>query len=186
MLTRPIQGDPTTLHFIDVHTVAAWAYKTCILADLASSRLLGALPFRWLGQRQYPPDDVVVTLAAYGGVRYQQFACSKPVHYKVRSRSTGELDLNAYLITIGIGHLVFQVFGHQIRNVVDLAPTDWKRSHSRILWPPPPSVKWPPLRTLDDEKLFRFAGTAQATKQERSEAQWRYAPRSKPANTRAA
>lgn len=186
LLTRPIQGDPTTLHFMDVHTIAAWAYKTCILADLASSRLLGALPFRWLGQRQHPPDDVVVTLAVYGGVRYPQFACSKPVHYRVSSRSTGELDLNAYLITIGIGHLVFQVFGHHIRNVVDLAPTDWKRSYSRILWPPPPSVKWPPLRTLDDEKLFRFAGTAQATKQERSEAQWRYAPPSKPADTGAA
>lgn len=178
LLTRPIQGDPTTLHFMEVHTVATWAYKTCILADLASTRLLAALPFRWFGQRRHPPQDVVVTLAVYGGVRYPQFAVSKPVHYKLRSRSTGELDVNAYLITIGIGHLVFQVFGHQIRGAVDLAPSDWKRDYSRVVWPPPASAKWPALRMLDDEKLFKFAGTAQATAQERSEAKWRYAPRS--------
>jgi hypothetical protein len=186
LLTRPIQGNPTTLHFMDIHTVATWAYKTCVLVDLASTRLLTALPFRWLGQRRHPPMDVVVTLASYGGVRYPQFACSKLVNYKIRSASTGELDLNAYSITIGIGHLVFQVFGHHVRGVVDLSPSDWKRDYSQIIWPPPGSVRWPPLRTLDDERLFRFAGTAQATAQERSEAKWRYAPRDKSANTRAA
>jgi hypothetical protein len=186
LLTRPIQGDPRNFHFIDVHTVATWAYKTCILADLASTRLLTALPFRWLGQRRYPPKDVVVTLASYGGVRYPQFACSKPENYKIRSASTGEMDLNAYSITIGIGHLVFQVFGHHVRGVVDLSPSDWKRDYSRVIWPPPGSVRWPPPRTLDDERLFHFAGTAQATAQERSEANWRYVPRAKPPNTRAA
>jgi hypothetical protein len=178
LLTRPIQGDPTTLHFLDVQTAATWAYKTCILADLASSHLLAALPFRWLGQRRHPPPDVVITLATYGGVRYPQFALSRPVHYRIRSGSTGKMDLNAYLITIGIGHLVFQVFGHHIRGAIDLSPSDWKRDYSRVIWPPPGSTRWPAPRALDDEKFFRFAGTAQATAQERGEAKWRYPPRS--------
>jgi hypothetical protein len=66
-LTRPIQGDPKNLRFAEIETVAAWAYKTCVLADLASTRLLGALAFRWLGQRQRPPAETVITMAAYGG-----------------------------------------------------------------------------------------------------------------------
>lgn len=183
LLSRPIQGDPTTLHFMDVHTAATWAYKTCILADLASTRQLAALPFRGLSQRGHPPKEVVVMLAAYGGARYPQFACSKPVRYQVKSDAIGEFDLNAYVITIGIGHLVFQVFGHYIRGAMDLSPADWKRDYSQVIWPPPGSVRWPPRRMLDDKKLFHFAGTAQATPQERSEATWRY---DKPSNSQAA
>lgn len=178
LLTRPIQGDPTSFHFIDVLTVASWAYKTCILADLASNRVLAALPFHWLGQRRRPPDDVVVTVAAYGGVRYPQFLYSMPVRYRLSSTLAGEQHIDAYLITIGIGHLVFQVFGHHIRGVADLSPSDWKRAYSSVIWPAPDSFRWPPMRTLNDDKLFRFAGTAQATAQERSEAVWRYSPRS--------
>ncbi|HET6999210.1 MAG TPA: hypothetical protein VFI03_11525 [Solirubrobacterales bacterium] len=184
LLTRPIQGDPTTLHFMDVHTIATWAYKTCIMADLASSRLLGALPFRWLGQHRYPPLDAVIVMASYGGVRYPQFALSMPVHYKVQS-DNGGFDLRAYSITVGIGHLVFQVFGHHIRGAMDLTPSDWKRDYSQVLWPPPASVRWPPLRTLDDANLFRFAGTTEATAEERSEAIWRYPARSSPEGTEA-
>ena len=179
LLSRPIQGNPRTFHQMDVHTVATWAYKTCILADLASSRVLTPLPFRWLCQRRHPPREVVVTMASYGGVRYPQFALSRPVQYKVQSDVIGNFDLNAYLITISIGHLVFQVFGHHVRRAMDLVPSDWKRDYSQIIWPAPASVRWPPIRMLDDAGLFRFAGTSQANAQERGEATWRYSPRSR-------
>lgn len=177
LLSRPIQGNPKTFQFMDVHTVATWAYKTCILADLASTRVLTPLSFRWLHQRRHPPPDVVVTMACYGGVRYPQFALSRPVRYEVESDAYGKFNLNAYLITISIGHLVFQVFGHHIRGAVDLSPSDWKRDYSQRLWPAPGYVRWPPMRPLNDAKLFEFAGTAQATEQERSEAIWRYPQR---------
>lgn len=106
---------------MDAHTVASWAYKTCILADLASTRLLAALPFRWLCQRRYPPEDVVVTMASYGGCAVSTIRAldARALQGSVTPRENW--TPNAYLITIGIGHLVFQVFGHHIRRAVDLA-----------------------------------------------------------------
>ncbi len=177
LLTRPIQGDPARFHLVDVTTIATWAYKTCILADLASSRLLAAMPYRWLCQRRPPPKDVVVTMGAYGSARYPQFALSTPVDYKVERGSAGPVDLSAYLITISIGHLVLQVFGHHIRNAVDLSPSDWKRDYSRVIWPSQASASWPPARMLDDDELFRFAGTVPPTADERAAAIWRYPSR---------
>lgn len=158
LLTRPIQGDPTTFYFADVFTVANWAYKTCILFDLAATNLLGPLGFHWLYQRRCPPPGTVVTMAAYGSARFPQYGSSSPVHYTVETRGQ-RFDLNGYLLTISIGHLVFQVFGHHIDRVVDLIPRDWKRDYCKVVWPAPGAVRWPPLRSLNDEQLFRFAGS---------------------------
>jgi len=157
LLTRPIQGDPKTFQFMDVWTVATWAYKTCILADLAGTKLLGPRGFSWLHAWRFPPPGVVVTMAANGGPRFPQYGASVPVNYKVETGGGRTFDLNAYVLTIGIGHLVFQVFGHHIDEVIDLVPKNWKRDYSRIIWPAPGLVRWPPARHLDNKKLFEFA-----------------------------
>jgi hypothetical protein len=174
LLTRPIQGDPKIFRFVDVHTVANWAYKTCAMADLASTGVLGPVSFRWLGQRRRPPHGVIVTMAAYGGVRYPQYAFATPVTYRVRSDSGIDQEVRAYLITVSIGHLVFQVFGHHIQGTADLTPSDWKRDCARVIWPPPPSVRWPPPKMLDDQALFRFAGTEEPDAEDRANAIVRY------------
>lgn len=173
LLTRPIQGDPKTFRFMDVWTVATWAYKTCILADLAGTKLLGPRGFRWLHTWQCPPRDVVVTMAAYGGPRFPQYGSSVPVHYKVETGSGQKFDLDAYVLTIGIGHLVFQVFGHHIEQAVDLVPKDWKREYCEVIWPAPGSVRWPPPRHLDDEKLFEFAESKFPSHESMRKAEWK-------------
>jgi hypothetical protein len=61
------------------------------------------------------------------------------------------------LLTIGVGHVVFQVFGHHFEAVVDLRPTNWKRDATCLIWPKPDNpVRWPPRVHLTDKTLFEF------------------------------
>jgi hypothetical protein len=181
LLSRPIQGNPKTFHFMDVHTIATWAYKTCILADLASTRVLTPLSFRWLHQRRHPPPDVVVTMACYGEVRYPQFALSRPVQYKVDSGTTGKFDLNAYLITISIGHPCLSGFrpSHPRSRRPPAVGLETGLHADTLAAPSIRSVRWPPMRLLNDAKLFEFAGTAEASASERNNAIWRYPRRTR-------
>lgn len=174
LLTRPIQGNPKTFHFAEVGIVASWAYKTCILADLAGTKLLGPLGFRWLYERRRPPKGVVVTMAVNGGPRFPQYGVSVPAHYTIETGQGEKHDLDSYLLTIGIGHLVFQVFGHHMKQVVDLVPKDWKRDYCRIIWPPPGSVRWPPPKALNEEQLFQFSGTEFPSRESMRKAEWRH------------
>jgi hypothetical protein len=57
----------------------------------------------------------------------------------------------------GHGHIVFQIFGHGIRNVVGLRPKNWKERYVSVIWPDIEApLPWPPFDQLTDEELQRF------------------------------
>jgi hypothetical protein len=67
-----------------------------------------------------------VTLAAYGGVQYLQFAFSTPATHLDRSDSgIGQRSARIWSRSTS-GIWCSQVFGHNIRGTVDLTPSDWK------------------------------------------------------------
>jgi hypothetical protein len=112
-------------------------------------------------------------MAAYGSPRFPQFGLSTPVQYEVEQGNGRRRNLNAYLLTVSIGHLVFQVFGHHIEQVIDLVPRDWKRDYSAVIWPDPGWARWPPAKHLDDKKLFDFSGTKFPTHESMRKAHWK-------------
>jgi hypothetical protein len=174
LLSAPIRGNPRTFRFLEVHTIAAWAYKTCLLASLTSSQLMGPLGFRWLQRSGCPPSGVVITIAAYGGPRFAQYGAFTPVEYSFQIGQEPRKQICGYQLTIGIGHLVFQTFGHHIQGVVDLTPSNWKKEYSTVVWPPPDELKWPPSKALDDNGLFAFAGGEMPNQEQQRHATWKH------------
>lgn len=158
LLTRPIQGDPVTLRGDSLLTAATWAYKTALMADLATGgqTRVGPLTHQYLYRYRQPPASVVVLIACYGSARYPLYASAQRPEMEVQVGLRDPVKHHAYLLTISAGHLAFQVFGHHLPQVIHLRPTSWKRNVSRIIWPQPQSVRWPPPVPLNDKTLFRF------------------------------
>jgi hypothetical protein len=162
ILTRPIQGDPITLKGNALTKVASWVYLKALVADLATSAAspnVGPLTFHHMHQHHRPPESALISIACYSGIRHPLYAGTRQISLKLDTGSGPPTPFHAYLITLGVGHFVAQVFGHHLNRVIDLRPADWKRTASRVIWPQAESVEWPPPVRLTDKTLFRFSGT---------------------------
>jgi hypothetical protein len=60
-------------------------------------------------------------------------------------------------LTVGVGPVVFQVFGHDMTGVSHLQPAGIKRDFARVIWPATGPCYWPLPMALGDEGLRRFA-----------------------------
>jgi hypothetical protein len=158
ILARPIQGDPVTLRGDDLVVTSTWAYKTCLMLDLAQGGepRVGPLTYRHVYEHRRPPDSVAILTAAYGGRRHPLYAASHQPEFEVGVGDERRMKTHAYLLTVGVGHLLSQVFGHHLDWIGDLRPRGWKRDITRVLWPPSKVVRWPPPVPLNDQTLFAF------------------------------
>jgi hypothetical protein len=158
VLTRPIQGDPITLDSPATLAAATWAYKTGLIADLVNAEAVGPRAFDFFYEHKRPPNSVAILMACYGGNRFPLFAGSRHVSFDAQVNDGPLAERRAYLLTVSIGHLVFQVFGHHLERRVDLRPSGWKRDTAIVIWPQPDHpVRWPPRRPLTDRTLRKFA-----------------------------
>ncbi|HYI99152.1 MAG TPA: hypothetical protein VEX36_05665 [Thermoleophilaceae bacterium] len=158
VLTGPIQGNPVTLRRSDTLAAATWAYKTGLIADLLSARAAGPRTFAHLYEHKRPPDSVAILMACYGGNRFPLSAGTRQITFEMKVGDGPRTKRNAYLLTVSVGHVVFQVFGHHFQRAFDLHPSGWKHSTSIVIWPQPEHpVRWPPRAPLTDKTLRKFA-----------------------------
>jgi hypothetical protein len=161
ILRRPVQGDPTTLRG-ELRSVATWTFLKCLVVALATSKehLVPPRTFDWMRRHQRPPQSVNVLMACYGGTRHPLYAGAGTVEFDVQVGDGERTKRHASQVTIGMGHLVCQVFGHHMGGVLDLKLKGWKRDVACVGWPEPTeAVRWPPRVPLDDRTLFEFGRT---------------------------
>jgi hypothetical protein len=162
ILRRPVQGDPRIMRGGELRAVATWTFLKCLVVALATNqeRLVPRRTFDWMRRHQRPPRSVNVLMACYGGTRHPLYASAGPVEFGVQVGDGERTERHAYQLTIGMGHVVCQVFGHHMAGVLDLKLKGWKRDVACVVWPEPTgAVRWPPRLPLDDRSLFEFART---------------------------
>jgi hypothetical protein len=162
ILRRPVQGDPRTIRGGELRAVATWTFLKCLVVALETSKehLVPPRTFDWTRRHQRPPRSVNVLMACYGGTRHPLYASAGPVEFGVQVGEGERTERHAYQLTIGMGHVVCQVFGHHMAGVLDLKLKGWKRDVACVVWPEPSeAVRWPPRVPLDDRTLFEFGRT---------------------------
>lgn len=161
ILSPPILGERQVFGPGQARIAATWGFKTALIADLAHTEVPAAPPevYRYFGQRKRPPTSVLVTASRYAGERYPLYAGSHVITFDVEQPFAERATHDAYLLTVSAGHLTLQVFGHHLPQFVDLKPKDWKRDLTILVWPEPDPSVWPPVSSLTDETLSRFART---------------------------
>jgi hypothetical protein len=158
ILTPLVLNHRTSLDRDDQVLLATWGVKTALVYQ-ARNRVtrMPAEHFRYLYEHRHPPRDVVVSLAAYAGRRYPVFAGHHIKTLKVQAGSGDPVETRMYFSTVSVGHAVFHVFGHGLRNVVGLRPKNWKEKYISVIWPDiEEPLPWPPVDQLTDEQLRRF------------------------------
>jgi hypothetical protein len=160
VLTRPIQGNPKTLRDDELLAASRWAYLKGLVADLVMNPTtrVPSEAFAWFKEHQRPPRSVLITLSCYGGNRHPLYASTGPVRFDVQVGSGERNRGYAYLLSLGVGHLVVKVLGHHLPFNVDFKPGGRNIGRSHVIWPQPDGpVRWPPRIPLTDNDLFDFA-----------------------------
>jgi hypothetical protein len=165
VLSGPMQtGAATSMSAEQQKSVAAWAYKTAMVFELAGHT---PTPYYSSDERRAlmesstaPSRNVYISLAAYTGAVFST-AHHHMVGYDVEDHPTTS-EVTARCTTISIGHFAVQVMGMRLPDDVHQSqlPVRGDRWHLRAvgIWPNPhPVVTWPPPEILDDEGLVTFA-----------------------------
>jgi hypothetical protein len=138
-------------------TLTAWGTKTAMAYDLTLKEpVLPDECRRWLVDHGTPPEGTVMLLARYGGRRFPLYASHGTRKFQVQVGDQPTRDWRAFLLTVSVGPVVLQLFGHGIANVVDLRPRGWKQDFAHVIWPDPAPLPWPLPRALGDDGLRRF------------------------------
>lgn len=146
-------------------TVATWAYKTALMCSLASGHTRAPdAHYRHLRKKLHPPGTVQIWAAAHAatpGAEEFQVAVIQSRGMLLEGRRSG-LKANGYAVTIGIGHLAFQIFGTDSRQHFQLnAPSIYGATADQYevrIWPAQArSVKWPPSRGFDTGALLAYS-----------------------------
>jgi hypothetical protein len=152
-LARPIQGQTRALHFWRQAAAATWAAKTAMVWDAVEP------------DRKEIPAEVLRAFHALQSASIRQrvwigrYRGDHP-HPYLRSAAhvlgaSDAVDAHSYLAAVGIGELVFIVFGHLLatRESVFALPSE-QASKLIQVWPPIHEVvNWPPSDSLDDAAL---------------------------------
>jgi hypothetical protein len=157
LLATLISGRVRTLAPGDQRILATWGAKTAMAYDLAQR--VPTVPFEnrsWLRERGQLPPATVMLLARYAGKRYPLLAAHGTKRFDIEFGSEVAKEWLGYLISISVGPVVMQLFGHAIENAVDLRPRGWKADFAHLMWPYPHPVTWPLPRALGDDGLRRF------------------------------
>lgn len=204
MMTR---GWVTTLSAPTQQTLAFWAVKTALVIEHLHPRhrvvgdseyggLFAAqqpLPTHvvWIGRRNSPGDNLVSSLKESLN-RIQVPADNHKMTQAIRQATDNGARM--YRFTFSIGHVVFQVFGHNIPMTLQIEGGTGFHDVVQQIWPPKSDVTWPPPKSVESvggtEGLHRAWGSTsrptpepsdETVPEPRNRAEKRAASRRKPA-----
>jgi hypothetical protein len=150
-LSNLIQGSPRRLGYWRQALVATWACKTAMVWECLAGdhRAMPMTCLRELHRTQRPPATHQVWFGRYAGDDPHSFR-------HAAGRTFGQPDpqqIHGYLVAIGIGQLVFVIFGHRFGHL-EATPQNALAHRLVQIWPPIHEVaEWPPAQTLDDAGL---------------------------------
>jgi len=162
ILTPLIEGHPRPLDVVEQAVIALWATKTAMTWEAISPHVRSVSPseyehvFKW----QTPPTGWRVWIAAYTGSSWATVYFKHPLrlvlgHDKADKTPVRAEEVNGHLTTLGIQHLILQIFGTTVDGV-GRAGRDHEAHFARALtsvWPARVPVYWPPDLTLTDSCL---------------------------------
>lgn len=157
IITALVAGEVRTLTVEDQRILSTWGAKTAMAYDLAQPR--PNVPFEnrsWLRERRVLAPATLMLLARYGGTRFPLLAAHGTPRFTVEWGAQSASDWLGYLVSVSVGPLVLQLFGHALENVVDLRPRGWKADFACVIWPDPEPLTWPLPRALGDDGLRAF------------------------------
>lgn len=111
-----IQGHGRTLHREGQRELAVWGIKTAMMWQFTSKTrpIPPAIMKALYADDSKPPGNAQVWIGAYTG----EAGYSYPVSLSVRPKGAGlDAAVDAYGATFTVGHVAFQVFGHELPGV---------------------------------------------------------------------
>jgi hypothetical protein len=165
LLIEPIQQQRRIWTPREQRTVATWAFKTALMCGLASGHQ--HVPddhFRQLRKTLHPPGSVRVWAAIHAvraGADEFQIAGVQSRGIDLDGVRTG-LKTKAYVLTLNIGHIAFQIFGHDSSTHLSVSPPAiggiTPDLYEIPIWPTQAgSVTWPPTHGFDLESLLVYS-----------------------------
>lgn len=155
-------GQPTTLSRAQQQTLATWAVKTAIMMDQLhpNEAIIPSAQYTAFYEAQAPLPEHLVWLA----VREQiEDDTKRPLLGSVLKQSVGEFLIdpesakhagqwqkegrNIYRITFTIGHVAFQVFGHNLPIGIRVGTPE--RDVARLINVSSEPVDWPPTEPIE-------------------------------------
>lgn len=177
LLTNMIQGVdlPITLDQEQQALLALWATKTAMMVDFLDSgpQHVPATHYRWVYERREPPPQALVRLGGYaleipasGSISAIQSAPDRLyIRPPLLAAPMSPDGLKAYTMTMRVGYLVIQLFGHGLDGQnLEIMLDPKELNYFLVLWPRDttlPKVQWPvgdmPWAFMDDEGFAAFA-----------------------------
>jgi hypothetical protein len=99
-----------------------------------------------------PPNQQQVWIAHYTGTQPHGFYHG-PLALFDRTKPGEPEVATGYAATIAVGHLVFRIFGHTVRDGPVSVPEGDVASSLSQIQPVVPSAEWPPSLSVDDDGL---------------------------------
>lgn len=144
-------------------TVATWAYKTALMCGLTGHSHVPEADFRHLFKNLHPPGRIRVWATLHGPREgATKFKVVVIENNGLLFEGTQGTRFRGYAITVGVGHLAFQVFGYEPGHhmsinpppIAGVAPGDYEVQ----IWPVQPRpVTWPPRLGFDRESLIAYS-----------------------------
>jgi hypothetical protein len=155
LLTSMMRGERTTLDEEGQRLIARWIAKTAMVFMHTSGAERRPIPpshYRYLRDHQRPPPSAQVWIGARTAEEGAMTAGLNSCFFREDPESREESG-RAYIVAVGIGHLVGVLFGHNLAFEIPW-PT---REGLEQIWPVVrPIVEWPPEHIIGDvEELAR-------------------------------
>lgn len=141
--------------------LSVWAIKTAMMAMYVYPRAGNAIPqadYTWLYRHRSPPPDYRVWIGkrTKDGGEWPAFFRHSALTATIGDREMpAPGDPNAHRTSIGVGHLVFHVFGHHIQDGPVLNLRGYESALARI-WPADEGIEWPPRVVLGMDAIRKL------------------------------
>jgi hypothetical protein len=156
LLSPMIEGKAIGLSSREQVLAATWATKTAVMLSFThgAQPVVPASHISELFGSGEPPASTHVWIAAYEG-EWSGWYSGDVIGIGPPSKTEGL----AYCATMVVGHLVFQVLGHDLAEPIEPLSAPEADRLSVQLWPPQSTlVSWPPRFAILDGWLDLFAG----------------------------
>jgi hypothetical protein len=157
LLTHFIQGEPRRFRYWRQLLTATWAIKTAMVWESVApqSRTVPLEVLETFHRTQRPNLRQQVWIGRYGGPDPHSFRrTAAHVVGPVSGGSGNPQDAHAYLVVLTVGELALAVFGHLLGIPHEHRLPEPLEAGWTPIWPPTREVaEWPPVDSLDDERL---------------------------------
>ncbi len=133
-------------------SIATWTVKTAMMLIQASTgrKAIPAEHHRELFRRQQPPSSTQIWLGRYVSEQPLAQFFSQPLAAPKAPGLRLPASAEGYGVTLSIGHLVMQAFGHTLGAFSVGIQQQGFTSHLAQIWPPSIAVRWPPPLGFDE------------------------------------